>query len=85
MHALGQTGGTVPYVPSYKGPHTEHNSRTFPLLLHYYVKSERGRGSTMYSRVAGAATNSQDEKGKILEYYNLLCNTVKMRGSTLTM
>jgi hypothetical protein len=43
MRALGQTGGTVPYVPSYKGPHTEHNSRTFPLLLHYYVKSERER------------------------------------------
>jgi hypothetical protein len=37
-------------VSSYKGPHTEHNSRTFPLLLHQAEWSiqgdaERGDGN----------------------------------------
>ncbi len=32
--------GGVGRVASYKGPHTEHNSRTFPLLLHYGCEEE---------------------------------------------
>jgi len=36
-----QIGQGASCISSYKGPHTKHNSRTFPLLLHYGCEEDR--------------------------------------------